>query len=45
MKNENKHCAYMTYPGQAGIASSKRYRSEVIMPQWVKLFEQLVSSR
>lgn len=31
--------------GKAGIASSKRYRSEVVMPQWVKLFEQLVSSR
>lgn len=28
--------------GQAGIRSSQRYRSEVIMPQWVSLFEQLV---
>lgn len=28
--------------GQAGIQSSQRYRSEVIMPQWVSLFEQLV---
>jgi len=31
--------------GQAGIRSSQRYRSEVIMPQWVTLFEQLLSSR
>lgn len=31
--------------GKAGIVSSQRYRSEVIMPQWVNLFEQLVSSR
>jgi glycosyltransferase involved in cell wall biosynthesis len=29
--------------GQAGIVSSKRYRSEVIMSQWVNLFRQLVS--
>lgn len=28
--------------GQAGILSSSRYRSEVIMPQWVSLFEQFV---
>ena len=31
--------------GKAGIASSKRYRSEIIMPQWVSLFNQIVSSQ
>ena len=31
--------------GRAGIASSKRYRSEIIMPQWVTLFKQIVSSQ
>ena len=31
--------------GHAGILSSKRYRSEVIMQRWVNLFEQLVFSQ
>lgn len=31
--------------GKAGIASSKRYRSEIIMPQWDSLFKQIVSSQ
>ena len=31
--------------GRAGIASSKRYRSEIIMPQWVALFKQIASSQ
>ena len=31
--------------GHAGILSSKRYRSEVIMQHWVNLFEQLVFSQ
>jgi len=31
--------------GKAGIASSKRYQASCIIPQWIKLFEQLTSSR
>lgn len=31
--------------GKAGVASSKRYRSEIIMPQWDSLFKQIVSSQ
>ena len=31
--------------GKAGIVSSKRYRSEIIMPQWDSLFKQIVSSQ
>lgn len=30
--------------GQNGILSSQRYRAEIIMPKWVKLFEELAST-
>lgn len=29
--------------GQNGIASSQRYRADVIMPKWIELFKQLTS--
>ena len=29
--------------GNAGVKSSKRYRSEQIMPKWIDLFQKLIS--
>ena len=31
--------------GQNGIASSQRYRADIIMPKWIKLFKQLTSGQ
>ena len=31
--------------GQNGIASSQRYRADIIMPKWIKLFKQLTSAQ
>lgn len=31
--------------GQNGIASSQRYRADVIMPKWINLFEKVLSSQ
>lgn len=31
--------------GQNGIVSSQRYRADVIMPQWISLFDELISGQ
>ena len=31
--------------GKNGIISSQRYRSDVIMPQWIRLFDELTSGQ
>jgi len=31
--------------GQKGIVSSQRYRADVIMPQWISLFDELISGQ